>query len=288
MTSQIFDDRRCTLGEGPLWHPLRQELFWFDILGKRLLWRGGNGSGERSFDTYVSAAGWVDENRLLIASARELFVHDLRDGTSQTLCPLEADNEITRSNDGRADPWGGFWIGTMGVKSEEKAGAIYRWYKGELRKIVPDVTISNSICFSPDRQFAYYTDTREAVLLKVRLDAETGWITGEPDVFLDARGEGWGIDGSVVDANGNLWNAQWGASRVACYAPDGSLISTHPVAGLQASCPAFGGADLTRLFVTTAATNISADVLAEEPGNGLTHVIEGAGQGLAEYQVVLS
>ncbi|MBD8890031.1 SMP-30/gluconolactonase/LRE family protein [Roseibium litorale] len=287
MTSQIFDGRRCELGEGPLWHPLRKELFWFDILGKRLLWRGEKGAGERSFDAYVSAAGWVDENRLLIASARALFVHDLRDGSSETLCLLEADNEITRSNDGRADPWGGFWIGTMGVKSEDKAGAIYRWYRGELRKIVADVTISNSICFSPDRQFAYYTDTRDARLLKVRLDAETGWFAGEPEVFLDARGESWGIDGSVVDAKGNLWNAQWGASRVSCYAPDGKLLASHPVAGLQASCPAFGGPDFSRLFVTTAATGLSADALSEEPGNGLTHVIEGAGQGLAEYQVIL-
>ena len=75
------------------------------------------------------------------------------------IAPLEADNPVTRSNDGRADPWGGFWIGTMGFNAEPQAGAIYRYYKGEVLPIVRNITISNAICFAPDRSCAYYTDT---------------------------------------------------------------------------------------------------------------------------------
>ena len=107
----IFDDTRCELGEGPLWHPLRQQLFWFDILGKRLHTKGQHWD----FDDHVSAAGWIDHDTLIVASSRALMTFDIITGDTEHLCDLEADNPVTRSNDGRADPQGGFWIGTMGM-----------------------------------------------------------------------------------------------------------------------------------------------------------------------------
>jgi hypothetical protein len=112
----VFDTRPCSLGEGPLWHPLRGELFWFDInahqlLSKTALWQ---------FDEYVSAAGWISQDELLIASESQLLRFHLRDHRQTKICDLEADNPITRSNDGRCDPQGGFWIGTMGKKAEAK------------------------------------------------------------------------------------------------------------------------------------------------------------------------
>ncbi|MEL6588225.1 MAG: SMP-30/gluconolactonase/LRE family protein, partial [Pseudomonadota bacterium] len=128
--TEIYDTRRCNLGEGPLWHPTRQELFWFDIIGKTL----HSKAQSWTFDEHVSAAGWVDDTTLLVASETALFRFDLTTGDRTDICALEADNPVTRSNDGRADPQGGFWIGTMGKEAEPKAGAIYRFYKGELRK----------------------------------------------------------------------------------------------------------------------------------------------------------
>jgi len=136
MTS-VFDDRRCELGEGPLWHPGRKQLFWFDILGKRLLTRTDDGARDWQFSELVSAAGWVDDENLLIASETALFRFDLDSGARSEVCALEADQPNTRSNDGRADPQGGFWIGTMGKTAEPGAGAIYRWFRGELRRLFP-------------------------------------------------------------------------------------------------------------------------------------------------------
>lgn len=252
MTAEVFSETICELGEGPLWHPERGQLFWFDILGRRLLTREGGDERQWSFDGPVSAAGWIDRDRLLVASARALLVFELSTGRAEQLCPLEADDPVTRSNDGRADPWGGFWIGTMGRKAEAGAGAIYRWHAGELRRLVSGITISNAICFAPDGSCAYWADTPTRRILRQPLGAQ-GWPEGAPEVFLDATGADWGPDGAVTDAEGGLWNAQWGAGRVARYSPGGELLSTWQVPTPQASCPAFGGPDMTTLFVTTAA-----------------------------------
>ena len=220
----VFDDRACELGEGPLWHPERQQLFWFDIIGKRLLTRADDRQDSWTFDEHVSAAGWVDRDTLLVASETGLWRFGVADGDRELIVALEADNPVTRSNDGRADPWGGFWIGTMGKNAEKSAGAIYRYYRGELRQLVPDITISNAICFAPDRSCAYYTDTPTRRIMRWVLDAETGWPVGEAQAFLDLNDAGLNPDGAVVDAGGNLWIAQWGASRVVAYAPDGQFV----------------------------------------------------------------
>ncbi|KAE9629394.1 SMP-30/gluconolactonase/LRE family protein [Parasedimentitalea maritima] len=279
--AQIFSDTRCTLGEGPLWHPERQQLFWFDILSMQLLTVVDGEQRHWQFDECVSAAGWVDHDTLILASASALWQFDITSGEQEYLIALEADNPVTRSNDGRADPWGGFWIGTMGYNCEPGAGAIYRYYRGALRKLVPNVTISNAICFAPDRSCAYYTDTAKGRILRQPLNADDGWPEGKPHLFVDLSGQDFGPDGAVVDADGNLWNAQWGASRVACYTADGSFKTALPVPAKQASCPAFGGADLTTLFVTTAAEGDDA------PEAGQTYLFKTDVAGQREHQVLL-
>ena len=283
----LYDETPCHLGEGPLWHPERGQLFWFDIIGRKLLTREGESTRIWAFDRIVSAAGWVDRDRLLIASETDLFVFDLRTGTSESLCPLEAENPGTRSNDGRADPWGGFWIGTMGKTASPGAGAFYRFWKGELRRLHAGITIPNSLCFSPDRRFAYFTDTGTRIIRRQPLDAATGWPAGEAEDWLDLNAEGLNPDGSVIDAEGNLWNAQWGASRVACYAPDGTFLKAVSFPARHTSCPAFGGPDLTTLYCTTARENLAAEVIAAEPQNGQTFAEADAGRGLPEYRVIL-
>ena len=90
----------------------------------------------------------------------------------------------TRSNDGRADPWGGFWIGTMGLKAEKEAGSIYRFYQGQLNRLHQELTIPNSICFSPDRKFVYFADTRQEKILEQDLDQIHGWPINEPIYLL--------------------------------------------------------------------------------------------------------
>lgn len=279
----IFDDTICSLGEGPLWHPLRGTLFWFDILNSRLFERGEVMQTAQmwQFDEHVSAAGWIDKETLLIASETALFLFDLGTGNRTDLTQLEADNPITRSNDGRADPWGGFWIGTMGKQAELGAGAIYRFYQGKITQLFQDITISNSICFSPDRRVAYFTDTPSQKIMKVKLD-DDGWPDGAPDLFVDVTP--YNPDGSVVDAKGNLWNAQWGASRVACYDPDGTMIAVQEFETSQISCPAFGGENLSTLFATSASVDLSDAHLASA---GMTHRAAAKSQGQLEHQVKL-
>lgn len=272
----IFDPRQCALGEGPLWHPERQQLFWFDILGKKLLSEGA----EWTFAEHVSAAGWIDRDTLLVASETALLRFDLTTGQSDPVASLEADDPRTRSNDGRADPWGGFWIGTMGKKLEQGLGAIYRFYRGEVRQLFAPITVSNAICFAPDRRHAYFTDTPTRKVMRQMLDAQ-GWPDGPAEVLIDLSEEKLHPDGAVVDSDGCLWIAQWGAGRVARYDADGRFLSAIPCPASQTTCPAFGGADLRRLFVTSAADGVT------EAQGGQTFMVDTEVAGQAEHRVVL-
>lgn len=282
-----FDERNCWLGEGPLWHPVRNQLFWFDIQRQQLLSRDGDTPLAWDFDEMVSAAGWIDEDRLLIASETKLFAFNLSDGTQNDVAPIEADMPHTRSNDGRADPWGGFWIGTMAKENSGPVGAFYRYYQGEVRKLFADLEITNACCFSPDRRFAYFTDTAQGIIKRVTLDPQTGWPNADPENWLDLSGQEWGPDGAVIDADGNFWNAQWDAWRVACYAPDGALLRTVEIDAAHTSCPAFGGPELTTLFCTTAGGRVSGTDLARSSHHGKVFAATDIAKGQAEHQVIL-
>lgn len=283
----VFDDTQCALGEGPLWHPGRGQLYWFDILNMRLLTRGAEGRRVWQFDELVSAAGWVDRDRLLIASEKSLSVLNLETGDMDFVHALEEGNEATRSNDGRADPWGGFWIGTMGKDAEPGLGAIYRYYRGELRRMFAPITISNSISFPPDRRHGFFSDTAAKKVWRVSLDEADGWPKGEPEVFIDFTRRGRNPDGAVFDAEGNFWCAEWGASRVSVYDAKGEPLRHAPFAALHTSCPAFGGPDLSTLYVTTARQGLSPEVLATEPHNGQTFAVASGTRGQPEHQVIL-
>jgi sugar lactone lactonase YvrE len=291
MQAEVFDSTVCELGEGPLWHPKREALVWFDILEKRMHWRGARSHGTHQFSEHCSAAGWVNAETLLIASETQLFQFKTSNNTSATVCALEADQPDTRSNDGRADPQGGFWVGTMSKTAEPNAGAIYRYCKGELRRLYRNVTIPNGICFAPDGSRAYFADTLDGRILVQALDG-AGWPNGAPEVLIDLRPDedgsgGLNPDGAVTDADGNIWSAQWGSGRIACYAPNGEFLRAIEVPGRHSSCPAFGGPDLTTLYVTTARELLSPEIIAAEPQNGLTFSVEGVAQGKEEPRVLL-
>ena len=284
----VFDPTQCRLGEGPLWHPVLGQLFWFDILDSRLYTRTAAGQRHWQFGEMVSAAGWVDRDTLLIASESALFRFDLATGTRTDLVALEAGNPLTRSNDGRADPQGGFWIGTM-AKDEGAgagAGAIYRYYRGELRRLYPGISIPNAICFTPGGRHAHFTDTVTQQVMKVALDGD-GWPVGSPQVWLDLRAEGLYPDGAVVDAAGTMWLAQWGAFRVAAYDTMGRFVSEVRFGAAQTSCPAFGGTDLATLFCTSATKTLSAAHLAAHPDSGKVFAATPGARGQAEHRVIL-
>ncbi len=213
MTKILAPEIVSELGEGPLWS--NGQLYWFDILGKRLHACAPDAAEPRTwqFDEHFSAAGRI-AGGLILASETALWRFDPETGTREHLIALEADRPETRSNDGRADRQGGFWIGTMG-KTDPTAqnGALYRYYRGKLRLLRTGVAIPNAICFAPDGRRGYFADTVQDRIFTWTLDAE-GWPEAEPEVFFDFAGATGGPDGAVVDSEGALWVALWGGSRV--------------------------------------------------------------------------
>ncbi|MGV8985423.1 MAG: SMP-30/gluconolactonase/LRE family protein [Cypionkella sp.] len=279
----IHDDRPCELGEGAFWHPTRQQFFWFDILNCQLMSHDSTGPKVWTMHDMVSAMAWADDDVLLIAGEKDIFLFDLETEEKRSLAPLEYSKPENRSNDGRADRQGGFWIGTMAKESGDRKGkgAIYRLYKGEGRKLFPDISIPNAICFSPDGTLAYFGDTMAQTVWKIALDAD-GWPMGEREVYLDFTGTDIYPDGATVDAAGNFWNAQWGAARVACYSPAGEFLQEVKFAAPHTSCPAFGGPDLTTLFCTTALEEMSPEARAAHPDSGKVFYAEAVAKGLPE------
>ncbi|MGI9368274.1 MAG: SMP-30/gluconolactonase/LRE family protein, partial [Ruegeria sp.] len=158
---------------------------------------------------------------------------------------------------------------------------------GELCKLLPNVTISNSICFAHNRQYVYYSDTITGRVMRWRLNQQTGWPEGSTQIFLDLRDERLNPDGAVVDASGNIWIAQWGAARVASYDSDGQFVRAISFDAAHTSCPAFGGDDLTTLYCTTAREMLDAETLKSQPTNGMTFAAVNAGHGQPEHRVIL-
>ncbi|QUS37273.1 SMP-30/gluconolactonase/LRE family protein [Falsirhodobacter algicola] len=265
----IFDDTRCELGEGALWHPVREALFWFDIHGHRL-----HGEGRTwQWHEAVSSAGWIDRDRLFVASGSGLWEMDLRHDTRRRVVALEEEDTGTRSNDGKADPWGGFWIGTMGRNGEEDRGALYRYYDGELRRLRAPMTVPNGLCFDRARGVGYVSDTPRHKVWRHRLDPATGWPIGEEELFLDLSDGPHGPDGATLDSEGRFWSAQWGSSRVACYSPEGHFLGEIPFPASLTTCPAFGGPGLDELFVTTGQEDFTDRQRDAEPHAGKTFCV---------------
>ena len=288
--AQIFDRRMCDLGEGAFWHPRRRQIFWFDILGRRLLSRDHSGELKWQFETAVSAAGWIDTETLLIAATDHLLSFEIASGTSTVVADLDCARGSLRPNDGRADPWGGFWISTMGHDAEVGAGAIWRYYRSEMRRLFSGMTIPNSICFSPNGHFACFTDTPGQIVFRQYLHPAHGWPVGAPEPWLDLRPKALNPDGAVIDALGRLWLAEWGAGRVAVYDTEAQYLGAVPVSAPNASCPAFGGTDLSVLYITTAKQGMDAEALSNTPSAGMTFALDMHAlghRGQPEHQVIL-
>ncbi|MCW1919307.1 SMP-30/gluconolactonase/LRE family protein [Rhodobacter sp. KR11] len=278
----IYDDRINTLGEGIIWHPSQLRPFWFDILGRKLRSVDGNGPREWDFPGMVSAMGAVGYYISIVAAEDGVYLMSLETGETELLVPIEADRPDMRSNDGKVDRQGGFWIGTMAKAGDRQGkGAIYRLYKGDTRKIYDGVSIPNAICFAPDGRTGYFADTMAQTVWKVALD-EAGWPCAEREVFLDFTGTEIYPDGATIDAAGNFWNAQWGSARVACYSAAGEFLREIKVDAPHTSCCAFGGPGMATLYVTTALEDMSPEALAQYPDAGKVFAFEGVGEGLDE------
>jgi sugar lactone lactonase YvrE len=287
--TSVLCAEQCHLGEGPTYDATTDTAWWFDIREGKLYEAQLGGGSIRIHDLgrMASALGRIDGERQLIVAEDGLYIRHVADGSMTLHLPLEADDPDTRSNDCRVHQSGTFWIGTMGRKAETGAGAIYAFHGGKIATLFAGISIPNSICFSPDGTTGYFTDTARNVLHRVPLDPATGLPRGEPEVVLRHGGVG-GLDGSVVDADGNIWNARWGAGSVDVYSPQGERLRSYPLPAKQGSCPAFVGRDFSRLLVTSAWQGMDQAARAADPDAGRTFILEVAARGRAEPDVKLA
>lgn len=285
----ILSERRCLLGEGPAYDEATDTLFWFDILNRQLL-EFGMASGQftvHDLPVVASALMPVDATRQLLVADDGFYLRERASGQLTLHTPLEAGMPGNRSNDARAHPSGAIWAGTMGRKAQKHAGAIYWFRAGEVRLIFPNISIPNSICFSSDGGTAYFTDTEDGVLWRVACDPSTGLPVGEPSIFVNHRGkQGW-LDGSVVDADGILWNACWGAACVNAYDRDGRLVETIALPARQTSCPVFVGRGLTQMAVTSATEGMGEAAMNADPDGGKTFLVDRPMRGVAGPTVLI-
>ena len=287
-TGRILCDVACHLGEGPTYDPATDTAFWFDIRERKLhaLTLSTMAKAVHDLPFLGSVLAVVDAQRQLIVSDQGLFIRTVADGRLAPFARLE-DKTENRSNDGRMHPSGALWASTMGRSAQKQAGAIYHVAGTTVTKLFSNLTIPNSICFSPDGATGYFIDTDVNRLMRVALDAKTGLPSGEPAMLSDQSAAPGGVDGSVCDADGLIWNARWGEGCVDVYRPDGTRIARHLVPASQSSCPAFIGAGADRLMVTTAWQDMDDAARRADPHAGQTFELGIAVRGRFEPKFVL-
>jgi sugar lactone lactonase YvrE len=269
------DDR---LGEGPVWSPLDGRLYWFDIKGQRLAWYQPKTDDRGAFNLpfRASAAAPRRQGGLLMATDKGLVICDPDKATLEVVRAYELPPGF-RTNDGKIDLDGNFWWSTMDDNHGEQTGAVYRTRPDfETERMLTGIHIPNTLSVSPDGKTLYLADSKlqtifaheMADLSKLRNFAHTAGAPASPD-------------GSAVDAEGYLWNAQWGGWRIVRYAPDGQIDTILPMPVQQPTSCAFGGEDLSTLFITSAWDELPMGARAGQPLSGGLFAVETGVKGLA-------
>jgi L-arabinonolactonase len=256
MMLEMLVDAENQLGECVLWCERSARVLWTDILGATLYAHDlatGKTARWAMPEPLASFALTADQNRLLLGLASQLAMFDMDSGAVTAICAVEQ-GLPTRLNDGRCDRQGRFVFGTFhAVEPRERIGSYWRLNTDHTleRLPLPGCAIANSICFSPDGATMYYCNSPDRTIRCCDYDPVTGAISGDR-VFAAVPGQAGEPDGSCIDADGYLWNAQWGAAIVVRYAPDGTVDRVLDTPALQPSCVAIGGPGFDRLFVTSA------------------------------------
>lgn len=281
-----------TLGEGVIWDHQAAQVYWTDI-EERILYR---------YDPLTrELVNWPTPERLccfapradglgLVAAFESGFAfYTPETNELEWIHKLELDNPGTRFNDGRTDRQGRLWSGTM-VENPDTATS-----KGALYCLHNDLTVSvafgglqipNSLCWSANGKTAYHTDTPSRLIQQYSFDTIAGQF-GPAKHFVKTA-DGCFPDGSIIDADGYLWNAQWGGSQVVRYAPDGRQDLIVEIPTSQPSCVAFGGQELNLLIVTSAKQGLDKQARAADPLAGDLFIYETQYRGLNECGFVLS
>ena len=252
----IVSDDISILGESPIWDEIYQRLYWVDIESKRLhAWSFlDNKKLEWNFNSRICAISLTKNHDELICAFDKFFAffniitQKVTKLINQTNLP-----ENVRFNDGKTDGYGRFWCGTMSESNPSKPeGAIYLLDNNlNIHKIIKGIHISNSITASPDNKYIYYADTFKKKIYKTNLAQDISYIR-EAEIFVDNTDLKGFPDGSTIDINGYLWNAEWNGGQIVNYDLNGRLINTIKTPMKRPTCCVFGGKNMNILYITSA------------------------------------
>jgi sugar lactone lactonase YvrE len=269
--AEIALDAKVRLGEGSFWNTQQNNLWWVDIEGKAFHIFDPSSGKDRKIEVGARIGTVVSdlEGNAIVALQNGIHKLDLETEELEFITnPLEH-KENLRFNDGKCDPSGRFWVGSMDLDEEESIASLYRMdHDGSVKEMLKEVTISNGIVWTADRKTMYYIDTPTLKVKAFDYDDATGNITNSRTA-VDIPEEAGNPDGMSIDTEGNLWIAHWGGFCVACWNPEtGKLIQKVEVPAPQVTSCAFGGKDFDILYITTAREGMSEEKLKEYPQSG--------------------
>lgn len=286
---RIVYDQPMQLGECPLWDPDEQRLYWVDIEGKAVHEHDPETGAHRAWqmDTEVGCIAFHRDGGLVVALRTHVAHLDTSSGFLTTIAAAPYDPSHTRFNDGRCDAQGRFWVGTIYEPRDQPRGSLYCLDGGKWFDTGKPLTVSNGLAFDARAARVYHADTRAHRIDWHPLESGTDTF-GPANLFVqfsDVKDGNYGgrPDGAALDADGNYWCAMFEGGRILKISPQGAILAVLQV---PARCPtmvAFGGPNLSTLFVTTARHNRSPDELAAYPLSGCVLAYDVGSTGVAEY-----
>lgn len=264
--TQSFMHLNMVLGEGPLWHPIEDCLYWLDIeVGILFRYHPRQQHFEKfSLGTRAGCFAFRKAGGLVIATENGLAFWDRETGLSANFVDLYPPGSANMMNDGRVDSAGRFWVGSKGPNS---TSALFRLDGNRtINKVLEGVTISNGIDWSPDNRYCYYVDSGESTLYRYAFDIESAYLYS-PEVFYQPKdfSNPCTPDGLCVDSAGNIWVALWDGSQVLQFSPQGELLHQIRLPVSRPTSITLGGQDLRSLYITSASTELNREELADQP-----------------------
>jgi sugar lactone lactonase YvrE len=263
-------DAHAELGEGPIWDPGQDVLYWVDIT-KHLVHRYDPATGQDVTKDMGRPVGVVvprASGGLVLGLQGGFYALDWDTGEQTLLAPVEAEDPGARINDGAVDSRGRFWAGTLNAAPQQGLGGLYRLdLDHHVTKVLGSITISNGICWSADNRRMYFIDTPRHGIDMFSFDEETG-APGEVIRLVDIPAEQGSPDGMVIDVEGFLWVALWDGAAIHRYSPTGELDRVIPMPTSWPTKCAFAGPNLTDLYITSAAGGLAPEKRAAEPHAG--------------------
>lgn len=262
---------KAELGEGAYWNHLTQTFYWVDIEGKKLYIFDPATQKNRSFDTPSRIGTVVPANSTEAMVALEDGIHILNtdDGSLMMYAEIESKIADNRMNDGKCDPAGRLWVGSMHMPQSTANGSVYMIDgKGSYKVMIDSVTISNGIVWTKDAKTMYYIDTPTGYVRAYDYDNVTGFISNERKVIEVPESIGF-PDGMAIDNEDKLWVGLWNGNKVARYDPlTGKMMSSIDVPAHNVTACAFGGPNLDTLYITTASIDMTDAELDSMPFSG--------------------